>query len=304
MIYKNALWVGGPPGKTMDNIQRNLKRVGIKIIAKWKADPHFINIKANIPKGVDVVLLNHEMCSHHAQEHVKNLCKKEFKRFILAHTNASKTVQELIAKGVIVPDTLVPPEAISVVQPTAPVDQPNLSNPAWSRIWEENGIVYARQVSSGKRRRVRPVVVDGTLFMSAVDAAKFLEMDNKRLSALLLKKTATEIKGFLCCYPDLAMAQQLIEIDSAMKSNSNSPIAVDQVKLVDETVSEMREIRKVVQTDISNLKAAAGDSDLEKWRRDTQALRQRYREERDRCLARIKEIDTILDTILPPGEGG
>ncbi len=293
---KNALWVGGPPGKTMDNIQRNLKKVGIKIVAKWKADSHFINIKAHIPKGVDVVLLNHEMCSHHAQEHVKNLCKREFKRFILAHTNASKTVEELVAKGIIEPtpvsDEIIFPAPVVVQSVTEIETTPSLDgvNVKSSVIFEgKKGIVYAKQKSNGKMRRVRPVVVGTALFMSAVEAAKFLEMDNKKLSALLLKKTATEINGFLCCYPDMTMATQMLgSVIKPSEPMTQLSTFSESVKLTDEVVDATR-------------KSMPRDPGLDEWRATTNQLRKRYEVERESLQKRIEEIDHILAHILPPG---
>lgn len=96
-----ALWVGGPPGKTLDNITRNLLKEGIEITERWDSVVEVMRSKHRIPTEIEVVLLNHEMCSHAMQDKIKTLAKKAQKPFVLASFGSRKTIIELRAKGII-----------------------------------------------------------------------------------------------------------------------------------------------------------------------------------------------------------
>jgi hypothetical protein len=96
-----ALWVGGPPGKTLDNISRNLLKEGVEIVERWDSVVEVMRSKHRIPSHVDVILLNHEMCSHPLQDKIKVLSKKAQKPFVLASFGSRKTVIEMRAKGLI-----------------------------------------------------------------------------------------------------------------------------------------------------------------------------------------------------------
>lgn len=96
-----ALWVGGPPGKTLDNISRNLYREGIEIAERWDSVVEVMRSKHRIPDPIDVVLLNYEMCSHGLQDKIKLLAKKANKPFVLASLGSRKTILELRSKGIL-----------------------------------------------------------------------------------------------------------------------------------------------------------------------------------------------------------
>jgi hypothetical protein len=96
-----ALWIGGPPGKTLDNIIRNLSKEGIDIVERWDSITETMRNKHRIPNHIEVILLNHEMCSHPMQDKIKDLCKKAHKPFILASLGSKRTILELRSKGIL-----------------------------------------------------------------------------------------------------------------------------------------------------------------------------------------------------------
>lgn len=99
MTILKALWIGGPPGKTIENITKNLAKDGIEVVDRWDSVVDTMKSKHRIPDWVDVVLFNYQFCSHSLQDKIKKMCKQAHKPFILASNSASKTVFEVRAKG-------------------------------------------------------------------------------------------------------------------------------------------------------------------------------------------------------------
>lgn len=106
MKHLNALWVGGPPGKTLQNIRKNLQKDGVEMVEAWDATPDTMRNKHRIPTWADVVLLNHEMCSHGLQSRLKDLCRKANKPLVLASLSTKRTVEELRLRNLIPSDSI------------------------------------------------------------------------------------------------------------------------------------------------------------------------------------------------------
>lgn len=180
---RKCLWVGGPPGSSFINMQQRLAKHGLDVIDKVED----FYPASTIPKGVELVLLNTEMCGHGSY----NLCKAECKRtgvpLITAGTKLTRTLQALRESG-----------WITEPQPETPVESRAQRRSAsvgpytvWGQ-WDGNDVVILYTDESGVRRSGRPVLVDETeFFIDHKSVAAVLGVPSRDVAAALRRTDKT-----------------------------------------------------------------------------------------------------------------
>lgn len=92
---RQALWVGGPPGKTFQRITAKLAADGIVVAAKQ--EERF----SNIPAGVDVVIVCIDMTDHATFDGAKAAAKAAGLPFVAARLDYSRTRPALVSAGLV-----------------------------------------------------------------------------------------------------------------------------------------------------------------------------------------------------------
>lgn len=100
---RRAMWVGGPPGRTMESIKRKLALDNIVVIKQAE--------KGEIPVDAEMVIVNKEMIDHNAFTDYKAKAKVRGIPFVVAHMNYTATRAALEHQGLVAP----PPPALSLV---------------------------------------------------------------------------------------------------------------------------------------------------------------------------------------------
>jgi hypothetical protein len=297
MQILKALWIGGPPGKTMINLKRNLAEYGIDIIDQWESVVDTMRSKHKVPDKIDIVLLNHEMCSHPLQDKMKKLCRQGNKRFILASMNTTKTVAELVAKNVIKSSTITEHEKpMNTIQQTDTKTgfRTHVIGGNVEMFEDQSGVWVRGAAGDGTKRRTRPVGVGDGLFLSATEAAGFLGIHKTGLSAL---KEPIEIHGFKVWFPDF---DEAVRLSSSITTGITRTTPVD-IPVVSGAQPELTgEIMDVKPVDTLPTPEVVSDSSNEvmsavaAWENQGRKLRVDLERERVSLVHRLNEIDTLL----------
>lgn len=95
---KRALWLGGPPGKTIEKISDFLLRYGIEIVEQWQTTKE---MRPAIPAHIDLVIFNHDIAGHQVGWDGKSLAKKAGIPFVWGSLNKVDILQNLQNRGLV-----------------------------------------------------------------------------------------------------------------------------------------------------------------------------------------------------------
>lgn len=95
---KAALWVGGPPGRTLDKIRRRLRMDGIDLRAQ---SDH----ARKPPVWADIVLVNREMVGHSDSDKQRSLCEADGVPCVIVSTSYTFTRRALENRSFVEPTT-------------------------------------------------------------------------------------------------------------------------------------------------------------------------------------------------------
>lgn len=100
-VLKAALWVGGPPGKTLDKIRKRLRMDGIDL-----REQTYDAVKP--PVWTDLVIINRDMTSHTTHDRQKELCRDCGTPFVIGSLSYIFLRQNLHKFGHV--DAIPPPD--------------------------------------------------------------------------------------------------------------------------------------------------------------------------------------------------
>lgn len=187
------VWVGGPEGRGFLPIQAKLERLGVEVAALWQRPGEAKN-KTTVPDGVRAVLVNRAMSDDGDVAAARLLCEEHGVPFQMTSSEVPRIVQAMHRAGI--PLHIQTPGHAGI-EPTTPLDEGEAidSPPPGAPVYELGGVslyqdgplndraVYA--VASMKpgerRRRLRPMLVDGTLFLSITETGLFFESSPGKL---------------------------------------------------------------------------------------------------------------------------
>lgn len=108
---KNIVWVGGPPGSTLKNIEKALNRISVKIVRIVVIDGEF---SAN---GADAIAVNVEMCSHNLFHRAQSVAAKWRIPLIVVSSSAQRTARAVREHLYPAEDVDLQPIAAAAVKP-------------------------------------------------------------------------------------------------------------------------------------------------------------------------------------------
>jgi len=100
-VLKTALWVGGPPGKTLDKIRKRLRMDGIDL-----REQTYDAVKP--PVWADLVIINRDMTSHTTHDQQKVFCRDAGVMFVIGSLSYTVMRQNLHRFGYV--DAIPPPD--------------------------------------------------------------------------------------------------------------------------------------------------------------------------------------------------
>lgn len=207
---KHAIWVGGPPGKTMIRISKQLReQADIEVVSQVGEGK---NIPNRIPmSGIDLVLINTDMIQHNLQEKARQAADDAGVPWCFAKLSTVLTLKNLELKGIIEPpanededDEVIDSDASEPLKPTGA---------GWF-LSQDDGALHIRMPrGAGGKRRVKPLQIGKRLFLSGRDAAEALGVHPSTISDAL---SAGEFQGQAVGLPllnDIVLAYPEIEVD-------------------------------------------------------------------------------------------
>lgn len=207
---KKAIWVGGPPGKTMDRIRKQLlEQAQIEIIRHVGADPKFRSNQPISTSGADLILMNVDMLDHGLQENARNAAATAGIPWCFAKTSTVMTIKNLEAKN------LLPPPVSTEGEPVVDEEEPD--GTGWF-LHEDEGALHIRMPrGDGRVRRTKPIIVGENVFVSSIDAAKGLGVHQQEIAQALADGHLVndQIVG-LPHINDIVIAFPHIEVDPAL----------------------------------------------------------------------------------------
>lgn len=99
--HRKALWVGGPPGKTLDNIVAKLAVDFIDVVSSDMVKGPSGSSSKRIPKGVDLVLVNCDMISHAHFDQYRAAAKAQGVECVSVRTQYSRTRETLLKLAIV-----------------------------------------------------------------------------------------------------------------------------------------------------------------------------------------------------------